>query len=199
MGPETVFDAIEFAVKAHRGHYRKGTRIPYIVHPLNVATTLIRCGCPVEVVIAGILHDTVEDTDVTLEDIRLPFGERVAEIVEAVSEPDKSASWEIRKRHTLKALETAPEEVLLITLADKLDNLRSTRAAYARDGEGIWSRFNRPKESQAWYYRGVLEVLSRRLAGRRAWSLTLALREEVERTFGLEGGDEDDLARNLDR
>src|ERR1043165_5018773 len=102
---------IEVAAKAHSGQFRKGTDIPYIAHPYAVGMILARAGCAEEMIAAGILHDTVEDTDLTLEYIKETFGERVAAIVEGCSEPDKSATWEERKRHTIEYLRTAPWEV----------------------------------------------------------------------------------------
>ncbi len=77
-----IFQAVEFASTAHSGHFRKGTNVPYIIHPLGVAKILIEHGCSEEIVVAGILHDTVEDTAITLEDIRRSFGERVDHLVQ---------------------------------------------------------------------------------------------------------------------
>jgi (p)ppGpp synthase/HD superfamily hydrolase len=102
-----IFKAIEFSTKAHTGLYRKGTKIPYITHPLNVAQILIEYECPESVVTAGILHDTLEDTQATVDDIRDAFGYEVADLVNAVSEPNKSDTWENRKAHTIKHLKTA--------------------------------------------------------------------------------------------
>ena len=99
-----IFKAIEFAARAHSGQYRKGTKIPYIVHPLGVAKLLIEHGCPDHIVIAGILHDTTEDTPVTLEQIKDIFGLAVAALVEEASEPDKSDTWENRKKSTIQVL-----------------------------------------------------------------------------------------------
>ena len=157
-----IFRAIEFAARAHRDHYRKGTRIPYIVHPLNVAKILIECGCTEEVVAAGILHDTTEDTPVTLEEIRKALGDKVAALVEAASEPDKSDTWEHRKSHTIDCLKTAPMDVLILSCADKLDNVKSIIEDVEKDGESVWDRFNRPKDDQEWYYRSLVEVFNSR-------------------------------------
>jgi len=157
-----IFRAIEFAARAHRDHYRKGTRIPYIVHPLNVTKILIEYGCAEEVVVAGILHDTTEDTPVTLGDIRKEFGDKVAVLVEAASEPDKSDTWEHRKSHTIEYLKTAPMDVLTLSCADKLDNVKSIIEDVEKDGEFVWDRFNRPKDDQEWYYRSLAGVLNSR-------------------------------------
>jgi (p)ppGpp synthase/HD superfamily hydrolase len=178
-----LFDAIEFAVYAHRGHFRKGTGIPYIVHPLNVARTLLEFGCSEVVVIAGILHDTVEDTSVAIEDVQVRFGEEVANLVSQVSEPDKSDTWENRKRHTLMSLESASEEVLLIALADKLDNIQSIRRALEWEGDAVWSRFKRPMDAQAWYYRNLVDVFQQRVTEEPGLSLYNKLQTEVEQVF----------------
>jgi (p)ppGpp synthase/HD superfamily hydrolase len=179
-----VFDAIEFAARAHRGHFRKGTGTPYLVHPLAVAKILIDAGCPEEVIVAGILHDTVEDTPVSLDDIRRGFGDAVARIVEGASEPDKSKPWEERKAHTIESLKTAPEGVLLVSCADKIENLRAIREDREQVGEAVWGRFRRGRDQQAWYYRSVLAVLAERLTAAPGLSLVSHLREAVADVFG---------------
>ena len=82
--------AIEVAAKAHQNQVRKGTDIPYITHPLAVGIILAKAGCSDEVIVAGILHDTLEDTPLTLDCIQETFGPRVASIVKGASEPDRS-------------------------------------------------------------------------------------------------------------
>ena len=113
-----------------------------------MAKILIEHRCPGWVVLAGILHDTVEDTPVTLKDIESSFGKRVASIVEGASEPNKEDTWENRKRHTIEFLKTAPMDILLVSLGDKVDNIRAIREDYLRHGEKIWTRFRRPKDQQ---------------------------------------------------
>lgn len=151
--------AIELAAVAHKGQVRKGTAIPYVSHPYAVGMMLARVGCDEALVAAGILHDTVEDTYITLADLRVSFGERVAAIVAGCSEPDKRASWEARKQHTLHYLATAPREVRVVTCADKLHNVSTMLEAYTHAGEGLWLRFNRGRADQEWYYRGLVAVL----------------------------------------
>lgn len=159
-----IFKAIAFAAHAHSGQFRKGSNIPYITHPLHVAETLIRMGCSEPVIIAGLLHDTLEDTPVKRESIQQLFGEDVALLVESASEPPKKEfSWEERKEHTLKHLETATWEMLVLSLADKLDNVRSIRDDQAIVGEQVWHRFKRPKETQAWYYKSLAAIFPRKL------------------------------------
>ncbi len=179
-----VFEAILFAAQAHYGQCRKGTKIPYIVHPLNTAKILIETGCPEDVVAAAVLHDTVEDTPASLEDIRRRFGETVARIVEGASEPDKEKPWEQRKEHTIEFLRSAPEAVLLVSCADKIENLEAIREDLGRVGEELWSRFRRGRDKQAWYYRTVLAVLEDRLTGEPGRSLVRRLGSTVAQVFG---------------
>ncbi|HSD94299.1 MAG TPA: HD domain-containing protein, partial [Syntrophales bacterium] len=166
------------------GHFRKGTKTPCIVHPLAVAKTLIEAGCPEDGVVAGILHDTVEDTPVSLDEVRHRFGQAVARIVEGASEPDKSKPWEERKAHTIESLKTAPEGVLLVSCADKIENLNAIREDRERVGEAVWGRFRRGRDHQAWYYRSVLAVLAGRLTAAPGLPLVHRLRRAVEDVFG---------------
>lgn len=179
-----LFSAIEFAVRAHAGQFRKGTKIPYIVHPLGVAKTLIQHGCKEEVVIAGVLHDTVEDTSVKYPEIEEQFGKEVAALVRGASEPDKSDTWENRKRHTVEKIKTAPVDLLLLSCADKLDNIRAIKGDYARLGEGVWSRFERPGESQRWYYQALAGAFATRMQGGTEELLIREFIGEVETVFG---------------
>ena len=95
-------DAKNFAIDAHDGQRRKSDKSkPMIIHPINVANILNEYGFDENVVAAGYLHDTVEDTKVTLDDLKNSFGEDIASLVEGASEPDKSLSWEERKKHTI--------------------------------------------------------------------------------------------------
>jgi (p)ppGpp synthase/HD superfamily hydrolase len=184
-----LYDAIELAARAHHNQVRKGTEVPYIVHPLAVAGLLIRAGCPEHMVIAALLHDVVEDTAVTLAEIRSQFGRDVAEFVVALSEPDKKASWEERKAHTIEYLEKqANEDVLLIALADKLDNVRAIREGLESDSERFWERFNRPREKQKWYYKRLDEVFSARVHSGSALRLLSAFKAEINKVFRKKGG-----------
>lgn len=185
MISERVFEAIKFAADAHYGQFRKGTEIPYIIHPLGVAKTLIEHGCSEEIVITGILHDTVEDTSATLVDIEQNFGKQVVQLVEALSELDKSDSWENRKKHTIDYLKTAPIDVLLVACADKLDSIEAIRDDYEKHGEVLWSRFNSPKTKQAWYYQSIADVLVSRIEDNISRSLFTKYQSEVNKVFGL--------------
>jgi len=173
--------AIITATKAHDKQYRKKTKIPYIIHPYAVGMILMKHGCTDEVVAAGLLHDTVEDTDLTLEDIEREFGSIVAEIVKGCSEPDKKLSWEERKEHTLLELKTASVDIRLVACADKIHNVRSIHDDIVAHGEAVWKRFNRGKEKQEWYYKGLVESLG--CASR--FELLEQLEMEVGLLFGV--------------
>jgi (p)ppGpp synthase/HD superfamily hydrolase len=179
-----VFAAIEFAARAHAGQYRKGTRLPYLIHPLSVARILIEQGLDDEVVAAGVLHDTLEDTPTTPAELRIAFGERVTALVETVSEQDKSISWEERKRNTVATIQTASVDAIWVECADKLDNIRSIAADLARAGELVWERFNSPMEKQRWYYRSLAEAFTGRLQSGPGAGLARAFAREVAGVFG---------------
>jgi (p)ppGpp synthase/HD superfamily hydrolase len=174
--------ALHIAAAAHEGQYRKNTTIPYIAHPAAVGFILQKAGYSEELVAAGILHDTVEDTELTLEDIEREFGTKVAKIVEGCSEPDKSLSWEERKEHTIQYLRTAPEEIRVVACADKLHNVRSIFEDVERTGETVWTRFKRGREQQAWYYRNV--IIS--LGAQSTFPLLDELKAEADRLFSEE-------------
>jgi len=155
--------AIEVAAVAHEKQYRKSTNVPYITHPVSVGFILMKYHCSENVVAAGILHDTVEDTNLTFEDIRNLFGSEIEEIVRGASEENKELSWEERKEHTISTLQTASQEVCLVVCADKLHNLRTIKRDLDVNGEMAWSRFKRGRQKQQWYYYGVYEALSKQL------------------------------------
>ncbi len=147
-----IHEAIIFAAKKHAGQMRKGTDIPYISHPMEVMQILTENRCSENVIIAGILHDTLEDTDTTPENICNLFGEEILSIVRSESE-DKSKTWKERKQTTIDNLFGASPEVKLVCRADKLSNLRSMKADLATVGDTLWERFNAPKSDIEWYYK----------------------------------------------
>lgn len=171
--------ALQIASMAHENQYRKQSRIPYITHPVAVGMMLIKEGYDEEMIAAGILHDTVEDTALSLSDIENLFGARIAEIVKGCSEPDKSLSWEERKKHTIEYLKTAPLEIRAVACADKLHNIRSIIADYEEIGNKVWEKFKRGKEQQKWYYTNVADSLGYMST----FHLHKELLKEVERLF----------------
>ena len=183
MDSALIFHAIQFASAAHAGQYRKGSRVPYIIHPIRVAEILIEAGCAERLSVAAVLHDTVEDCFVTFEQIGKLFGAPVAELVRGASEPDKAASWEHRKQHTIDLLRTAGEDLLMVSVADKLDNIRSIREELALHGECAWTRFRRGREQQRWYYETLAGVFSARLIAEPGLRLAAVFADEVRAVF----------------
>lgn len=154
-----IEEAARFAIEAHRGMFRKGTDIPYIVHPIETAVIVSTFTDDEEMISAALLHDVVEDTGVTGEELEHRFGPRVAGLVLAESE-DKSHSWQERKAATLKHLESASREIKILALGDKLSNIRSTASDYLIHGDQVFLRFNeKKKEKHAWYYWGIAKAL----------------------------------------
>ena len=158
FGQLLVDRAIAVSAEAHIRQYRKGTDTPYVAHPYAVGLILAREGFNDEVVAAGILHDVLEDTELTVDYLEQEFNERIAAMVVACSEPERSARWEIRKQGTIDKLADQPLEVRAITCADKLHNLRSTVLEHGQIGERVWERFARGRDKQAWYYLNLAEV-----------------------------------------
>ena len=158
--------AINFAVKAHSGTERRGKGYPYIVHPMEAVEIVATMTGDQELLAAAMLHDTVEDTDVTVEQIRAEFGERVASIVaeesdempEGISEED---SWHGRKQAAMDRLSRASLDAKIVALGDKLSNMRAIARDYAIQGDNLWNLFHAkdPKDHE-WHYRGLAAALS---------------------------------------
>lgn len=164
---ELVDKAIIFATEKHSGQVRKFTAIPYILHPLEVAATIAAMTTDENTIAAGVLHDTVEDCDVTPEEIREKFGSRVYALVCSETEdkhPDRPAdeTWEERKRDSMISIEfTKDINVKIMWLADKLSNIRSFYREYLKSGDDIWLSLNqKDKSKQEWYYRTIANHLS---------------------------------------
>lgn len=172
-----------FATKAHEGQFRKGTTRPYILHPLEVGEIVESMTQDEEVISAAILHDTVEDCEgVTSELLQKLFSQRVAELVLQESE-DKSKTWMERKSHTIQFIRTAPQEVQMIGLADKLSNMRDIDRDYPVHGEMLWQRFRmKDKKVIGWYYKGVRDALTENFANIPAYQEYCAL---IEKNFGV--------------
>ena len=163
---DTLNKAILFAVNAHAGAVRKGTDVPYIVHPIEACSIAAGITSDPEVLAAAVLHDVVEDTPVTIEELEAEFGKRIAELV-AVDSEDKmphipaSESWKARKDATIKLLKTASIDEKIIVLSDKLSNIRASHRDFLRESDEVWKRFNqKDKKMQEWYFRAIAECVS---------------------------------------
>ena len=141
---ELVAHAHDLASDAHAGQRRKDDGTPYITHPVTVAGLLDDAGFGDEVIAAALLHDVVEDTDMGSAELRERFGERVAGLVEALSEDEHISDYEERKREHREQVEESGPDAIAIYIADKLSNLRDMRKIYALEGEEISERFNSP-------------------------------------------------------
>jgi len=178
-----VFDALAYAVEAHGRltHVRKGTRFPYVIHPIRVAWIVERHDYDDELVAAALLHDTIEDAGLNPAEIAERFGERVARLVQAVSEADRTLKWPERKAATVAKAASAEPDVLALLAADKLDNVRSIRGTLAERGEAeTWSLFKVGRADQAWYYRSLAEAF---LARDPESDLFQTLQTEVDAVF----------------
>jgi GTP pyrophosphokinase len=162
---ERFAEAFRYALELHAGQTRKKTARPYIGHLLGVAALVLQYGGDEEQAIAALLHDAVEDAGgrPTLEAIRRRFGERVARIVEGCTDSfeadaSKKPPWLERKRGYLEHVRKAPPEVLLVSAADKLYNVRELLADYRAEGEAVWPRFAGRREGTLWYYRALADA-----------------------------------------
>ena len=163
---DRLYKAYTYAANAHAGQNRKKTSIPYFAHIITTMNYAMALTQDMEVLQAAILHDTVEDTWVTFEDLQREFGDRVARLVESETEnkrPNIPApqTWEIRKRETVEHLKKASIDTKVIVLADKTANLESIVKEQRHIIGDIWKKFNQTdKEKQAWYFRAVREQLT---------------------------------------
>ena len=164
-----IQSAITLAIKTHElddKQKRKGKDIPYIVHPLTVGLILSHAGVDEDVVIAGILHDTIEDSQeenkVTRELIQEAFGAEVAELVLSVTETDKSLSWDERKTAALEHVEHFSKGSVLVKSADILSNCTEILADYEVSGDEMFARFNNGKEPVLANYIRAIDALVNR-------------------------------------
>jgi len=157
-----ILRAIYFATTAHKGQNRKGKKESYITNPLSVGLLLAHSGAEEKVVIAGILHDTIEDTDVTYEDLKREFGEEIAEMVNDVTEQDTSLSWADRKRIALEHVKDMSDEAVLVKTADVLHNMSDLLEDYKTEGDDIFKRFNAPKNAQLERYNKLVMALKKK-------------------------------------
>lgn len=157
-GNDLLDRALLFAANCHEGQVRKGTSRPYIVHPIETMEILSEMKADISLLIAGLLHDTLEDTSATEEEIVQYFGMEVGFLVASHSE-DKSKSWEERKKTAIQKARDGSMRLKMLVMADKVSNLRSLYRDKKQIGEKIWERFNAPKEKQAWYYSEMKKAL----------------------------------------
>ena len=162
----TLFDrAAIYAVKAHAGTERRGKGFPYIIHPMEAAEIVATMTSDQELLAAAVLHDVVEDTDVTVEELRAEFGDRIADLVASESDTfqeglSEAESWHDRKQEGIERLRMASRDAKIVALGDKLSNMRAIARDYSLQGEAFWSLFHvsDPRE-HAWRYRALADAL----------------------------------------
>lgn len=147
--------ALKFAIEAH-GSTRRKDGILYINHPISVANMVRENGYSDECIAAAYLHDVVEDTKYTLNDIDKTFGSLVAHLVDCASEPNKNLDWEDRKEHTIKLIPILSKEEAIVPLCDKINNIEDLINSDNKYGEEFYNKFKRPKDFHEWYYLNLL-------------------------------------------
>ena len=179
--------AICFAVEAHRNTERKGKGFPYVVHSLEAMAIVATITADQELLAAAALHDVVEDTPTTVDDIRALFGDRVAQLVAVESDPDvvgasREETWRYRKADAIRRLSATSREGKIVALGDKLSNMRAIARDYAVQGDQLWQIFNVADPAlHAWHYRGLASALEE-LADTFAYQEFVRL---VDQVFGL--------------
>lgn len=182
----TLFSqAIAFAAKMHDGAVRKGTDIPYIVHPMEAAMIAATMTTDQAVLAAAVLHDVIEDCGVTEAELAVQFGTRVAELVMSETQlhrGDPKETWESRKQEALDKVAAGDRDVKILMLADKLSNMRAIRLDYHALGTALFARFNQHDPARhAWYYRGCRDVIADELGDTEAF---IEFNAHVEEVFG---------------
>jgi len=162
-----LFDkAAKFAIKAHSNSERRGKGFPYIIHPMEAAAIVATITSDQELLAAAILHDVVEDTDVTVEEIEKEFGHRIAQLVASESDlvvegKSEQESWRERKQFAIDRLAKSSHDAKIVAIGDKLSNLRAIANDYEQIGDELWKRFHAPHPSDhEWHYRGLEQALS---------------------------------------
>ena len=157
--------AIMFAVRAHAGTERRGKGFPYIVHPMEAVSIAATITPDQEILAAAALHDTVEDTDVTVDQIRSEFGDRIASLVAAETDAvmegkSENETWHERKKAAIDRLARVSSDAKIVAMGDKLSNMRAIARDYAVQGDALWNLFhvNDPREHE-WHYRGLADAL----------------------------------------
>lgn len=161
-----VDKAIKFAVDAHSNTERRGKGFPYVIHVLEAMEIVATMTSDPELLCAAALHDTVEDTDVSIDTIRAEFGDRVASLVNSESEVpvpgvSEQESWRSRKQAAIDRLASCSRDAKMVALGDKLSNMRAIDRDYHRQGDELWNLFHAPggKADHEWHYRSLAESL----------------------------------------
>ena len=180
-----VDKAIRFAVEAHAGTERRGKGFPYVIHVLEAMAIVATMTNDPELLAAAALHDTIEDTDVTVEELKKQFGPRVAALVEKetdiqLAEDGHRKAWRVRKQEAIDRIAASSREAKMVALGDKLSNMRAIARDYHRKGDALWNLFHAPggRADHEWHYRGLAASLSE-LADTEAYQEFCALIDDV--------------------
>ena len=161
-----VDKAITFATKAHHGTERRGKGFPYIIHPLEAMAIVATMTSDPRLLAAAVLHDTIEDTEITYDDIKGEFGKRIADLVaketdERLDHDGRILTWQERKKRDMDSLKNSTREIKIIALGDKLSNMRAIARDYKTAGDNLWKIFHvKDKATHAWRYKGLRDALS---------------------------------------
>lgn len=184
---ELVSEAIVFAVQAHDGMRRKQSERPYILHPMEAAVIVGSITSDQHVISAAVLHDVVEDTSITIEEVEARFGKRIRDLVEAETENKREDlppedTWRVRKEESLVVLKNTDDlNVLIVWIGDKLANMRSIYREFKEKGNAMWQRFNqKDPKAHAWYYSTIAD-LTERISYTPAW---IEYKKLIELVFG---------------
>lgn len=161
---DDTWRAIHYAAEAHKGQMRKMNGDHYIEHPFGVLEIVRTITDDERVHMAAVLHDTVEDTEVSINDLRRDFDDEVADIVWGVTKDDTIPDWRERNEAYLeRLLHDAPDGSVIVALADKIHDITDMIESYAREGDAMWQHFSAKPDDQLWWYTSVLEVARARL------------------------------------
>jgi (p)ppGpp synthase/HD superfamily hydrolase len=152
--------AMRIAVLAHQGQKRKLGGLPYIVHPFMVALKLAKYNFPDEVIAGALVHDLLEDTDFSEEELKKELGKKVFEIVKAVTQ-DESLPWEEKKRKYIENIKQASKEAKAVAVADKIHNLESLLIGYKEQGPKVWEKFTKGRDKIIWFQEEVLKAIKK--------------------------------------
>ncbi len=178
--------AAKYAVEHHSGQKRKLSGTPYVLHPFEAASIASTITGDEDVLIAAILHDVVEDTSATIEEVERLFGKRVAELVMGESEnkyedEPPEDTWIKRKEESLEKLKNSKDiGVKILWLSDKLSNIRAYDRSYEEIGDELWKHFHqKDKEKHGWYYKSILKLLEKELGDTAAYKECKTLYEKI--------------------
>ena len=152
-------DALVFARQKHKGQISINGTTPYINHCIEVARLINKCGYSENAVIAGLVHDTINKSDTTLEEIENVFGEGISNIVEPLVESsDPTLTWQQKKLQHILNITNASEEVVIVSVADNLQSASEIFQIWTRIGDSAFLTLNTNKENYKWFFRSLSEM-----------------------------------------